>query len=244
MTKIWYKVLVSLTRGTDMRLVLIQASGLALLACLFTLPHFYHLIFGVTGRVSQVGYSNPWVLLFTQLFLLLIVSLSSATVGLSFLKKFDLPEIWNWNTFAHSIPLLLFLGAVMAFLSYFLFDRYFVEISPDSYPRGALYLISFHFKNAFTDEIILRLCFLTICIGLLKNRIAAVILLSIIASLFSIKYFNFMGIEFTRVFIPHFALSFIGNLILGYVFVTRGLFCSMFLKLIYSTKYVIVALSI
>lgn len=227
-----------------MRFVLIQASVLALLTCLFTLPYFYHLIFGVSGSIVRTEYSNPWILLFTQLFLLLIVSLLSATVGLSFSRRFGLPAVWDRNIFMNSVPLLLFLGVTMAFLSYILFDRFFVGISPNSYPKGMLYLISFPFKNAFADEIILRLCFLTICIGLLKNRIAAVILLSIIASLFSIKYFNFMGIEYTRVFISHFVLSFIANLILGYVFVTRGLSCSMFLKFIYSMKYVIVTLSI
>ena len=78
------------------------------------------------------------------------------------------------RTFVNSIPMLLFFGVTMAFLSYILFDRFFVDISPNSYPKGVLYLISFPFKNAFADEIILRLCFLTICIGLLKKRIAAI----------------------------------------------------------------------
>lgn len=227
-----------------MRLVLIQASGLALLTCLFTIPYFYHLIFGLSGSIGHVKYSNPWILLFTQLFLLLTVSLLSAIVGLSFSKRFGLPAIWDRNIFVNSVPLLLFLGVTLACLSYILFDRFFVDISPNSYPKGMIYIISFPFKNAFADEIILRLCFLTICIGLLKNKTAAILLLSAIACLFSIKYFNFMGIEYTRVFISYFIISFIGNLILGYVFVTRGLFCSMFLKFLYSMKYVIVSFSI
>jgi hypothetical protein len=131
----------------------------------------------------------------------------------------------------------------MMALSYFLFDRYFFEISPLSYPKEVLYLISLPFKGAFSEEIILRLCLVTLSVGLLKSKGAGVVLVSTLASLFTIKYFHFFGIEFgfNYLFITQVLLSFSANLFLGYIFVTRGLLYSMALKFLFGIKYVIVS---
>ena len=131
----------------------------------------------------------------------------------------------------------------MALVSYFLFDRYFFEVSPLSYPKDVLYLVSLPFKGAFTDEVILRLCLVTLSVGLLKRKGAGVVLASAVASFFTIKYFIFMGIScgLNYLFIVQLILSFAANLLLGYLFVTRGLLYAMALKFLFGMKQVIVS---
>jgi hypothetical protein len=232
-----------MTRGADMRRVMVKSSALAILATLFTLPYFHYLIFSVPDEGRFLKGINPWDLLLTQLFLLFIVCFLSATVGFSFSKRFALPGFGDPRRFIPSIPFLLMVGGGMIGASYLLFDRYFLEVSPVSYPKDALYLISLPLKGAFTDEIILRLCLVTLGVGLLKRRGAGVILVSALAPLFSMKYFHFIGMEsgLNYLFITHFLLSFLANLLLGYLFVAHGLLYSMALRFLFGMKYLAVA---
>ncbi len=223
--------------------VLMKSLALAICSTLFTLPYLHYLISVVLAQAHFPIVLNPWRLLFTELFLVFILCLLSAMVGFSFSKKFDLPGFGDRKGFFRSIPLLLVIGLVMMALSYFFFDRYFFKISPLSYPKDVLYLISLPFKGAFTEEIILRLCLVTLSVGLLKSKGAGVVLVSALGSLFTIKYFYFFGIKFglNYLFITQLLLSFSANLFLGYLFVTRGLLCSMALKFMFGIKYVVVS---
>ena len=243
MSEIWQRAFVSVTRGEDMYRVLVKSLALAICSILFTLPYFHYLISVVqdAGRFPKV--LNPWSLLFTELFLLFILCLLSAMIGFSFSKRFELPGLGDQRCLIRSMPLILALGAIMMALSYFLFDRYFFEISPLSYPKDILYLISFPFKGAFTEETILRFCLITLSVGLLKSKGAGVVLVSCLGSILTIKYFHFFGIKFGLhyLIITQLLLSFSANLLLGYLFVTRGLLCSMALKFLFGIKYVVVS---
>jgi len=235
-----------MTGGADMHRVLMKSSILAVLSTIFTIPYFHYLIYSVPlkGRLPlSLGLRG---FLFTELLILFIICLLSSMVGFSFSKRLDLPGFGNLRRFPQSIPILLVVGAVMAGLSCFLFDRYFFEISPSSYPKDPLYLISYPFKGAFTEEIILRFCLVTLGVGILRNRTASVILVSALASTFTIKYFYFIGIGFglNYLFITQLLLSFLANLILGYLFVTRGLLYAMALKFLFGIKYAVISWAI
>ncbi len=242
---VWQKVLGTFTRGADLRTVTLKSLALAICSTIAALPYFHYLIFVATkeggGRLPDGV--NSWELLVTQLFFVLVLSLLSALVGLSFSTKLGLPGLGSMKDLREDMPVLLCLGAVMTFASYYLFDRYFFEVSPLSYPEGALYLISMPFKGAFTEEIILRLCLVTLCVGILKRKGAGMVLASTVASLFTIKYFQFMGIEWglNYLFMTQILLAFLAHLILGYLFVTRGLFYAMALKFFLGIKYGIVS---
>jgi hypothetical protein len=245
MKEIWHRAFASVTRGADMHGVLVRSSALAICSTLFTLPYFHYLISVVSAQAHFPIVRTPWRLLFTELFLVFILCLLSAMVGFSFSERFELPGFGNRKYFFRSIPFILLIGLVMMVLSYFLFDRYFFKISPLSYPKDILYLISLPFKGAFTEEIILRLCLVTLSVGLLKSKGAGVVLVSALGSLFTIKYFYFFGIKFglNYLFITQLLLSFSANLFLGYLFVTRGLLCSMALKFLFGIKYIVVSLA-
>ena len=235
-----------MTRGADMRSVLAKSSALATASVLFTFPYFHYLMFVVLDKDRFPEGIDPWGVLFTQLFLLFILCLLSSMIGFSFSKRLKLPGFGNWGHFIRSMPSLLVLGAVMIGLSYFFFDRHFCEISPLSYPKELLYLIWLPFKGAFTEEIILRLCLVTLSVGLLRNKGAGVVLVSALAPLFTIKYFFFIGMKagFSYLFVTQFLLSFSANLLLGYLFVTHGLLYAMALKFLFDIKYVVVCWAI
>ena len=235
-----------MTRGADMRGVLVKSSALATACTLFTFPYFHYLIFIVLDRYRLPTGLGPWGLLFSQLLLLFIVCLLAAMVGFSFSKRFGLPGFGDWRHLARTIPFLLVLAVGMITLSYLFFDRYFVRISPVSYPKDLLYLISIPFKEAFTEEIILRYCLVTLGIGLFKSKKAGVLLVSALASLFTIKYFHFIGIKvgLDYFFITQLLLSFSANLLLGYLFFTRGLLFCMALRCLFGMKYALVSCAI
>lgn len=231
-----------MTRGADMTRVLKRSLVLAALCILFTIPYFHHLIFreGLTRLPKGL---NPQFLLGAQLFLLFILCFLAALVGFSFSKRFELPGLGNRKRLVRSIPFLVIAAATMGSLSYLLFDRHFARISPRSYPGDLLYLVTVPFKEALTDETILRLCLVTLGVGLLKRRIAGVVLASVVASMFKVKYFHFIGMTtgLGSLFVMQMFLSFAFNVILGYLFVTYGLLFSMVLRLLLGIKYCLVA---
>ncbi len=243
MYEILQKAFARMTRGANAYHVVVNSLALAIASTLFTLPYFYRLISQVSNQdLFSIGH-NSYGLLLAELFLLFILSLLSAMVGFSFSKRFDLPGFGDLKGFIRSMPFLLLGGAIMILLSFFLFDQYFFKISPASYPRGILYLISFPFKGAFTDELILRFCLVTIAAGLLKSESAGVGLVSAFSSLFAIKYFHFIGvnIDSNYLYVTYFVFSFLANFLLGYLYVKKGLIYSMALSFLFDLKYAFVS---
>lgn len=240
------RISASMTGGADMHGVLLKSLSLSILCTLFTAPYFHYLLFLSPVQSALSPTLNPKGFLLAQLFLLFIICLLSSIVGFSFSRKFELPGIGDWQHFRKSVPYLFLLGAVMAILSYYAFDRYFFQISPASYPKDSIYLLTYPLKAALTDEVILRLCFVTLAVGIFRNKIVGVILVSVVASLFTIKYFQFMGIgfQFNYLSVTQIMFSFWANMILGYLFVTRGLLYSMLLNFLLGMKYIIVSWSL
>lgn len=231
-----------MTRGVDKRGVLVQSAALAVAATFFSSLYFHYLIFMVPGQVSFKVMLNPWGFLFVELFSLFILCFFAAVIGLAFAKKYKLPGLGDLKDFTGSLYFILALGTIMITLSYFLFDRYFYEVAPFCYPQDLLYLVALPFQGAFTDEIILRLCLVTICVGLFKGKASGVVCVSALASLFTIKYLYFFGIKpgWDYLFVTQILLSFGSNCLLGYLFVTRGLISSMALKFLFGLKYFVV----
>ncbi len=177
------------------------------------------------------------------LLLLFILTFLSAMVGFSFSNRYQLHGLGDPSALVHSLPLVVAGGAVITVLSYFFFDRSFFEISPVSYPRNPLFLLSYPFKRAFTDEIILRFCLVTIAVGLFKSKSAGVIFVSAFAAIATAKYFHFIGLPvgLNSIFLTQLFIGFLANLLLGYLFVARGLLYSMSLGFIFGMKYLIMA---
>jgi len=231
-----------MSRGVDLRGVLAKSTALATVTAILNIPYFHYLIFVVPNQRGFAPSLQSWSFLFAEIFLLFMLCLLASMVGFSFVNRFKLPGLGDPKGLIGSLPTLLAVGSAMITLSYFIFDRYFYVISPHSYPQGFLYLFSLPLQGAFTDEIILRFCLVTLCVGLFKRKSAGVIFVSVLASLFSIKYFYFFGInlDLNYLFLIHLVLSFSSNLILGYVFVSRGLIHAIALKFIFGLKYLVV----
>lgn len=241
MSGVWNRALNSLTRGANVQRVVIQSSVLALCCTLAALPYF-HLLMKAAAEKGQFpegfGYRE---FLFAELFLLFILCLLSAVIGFAFSKRFGLPGFGEWSTLRKHLPALLVLGGFLIALSYFLFDRYFATLSPASYPRSLWLLLFLPLKGALTEETILRLCLVTICVGLFRHKLYGVLVASAVASLFTWKYFQFMGVAvgFNYLFTVQMLLAFLVNLVLGYLFVTEGLTHAMALKFILGLKYAV-----
>ncbi|MEA3506060.1 MAG: hypothetical protein U9R36_00980 [Elusimicrobiota bacterium] len=185
---------------------------------------------------------GPWAVIVPQLFLLFLLTFICALGGYLFYKRQNLPGFGNPEELLKDIPLLAVVGLILAAISYILFDRYFVHLSPQSYPRNIFYILAVALKAALTEEIILRWSITTLAVALLKSKKWGVVFSSAIALLFTFKYFNFIEIKisWSYIFIVQVTLTFLSNLILGYLFVTKGLFHSMALKFFLGVRYLMV----
>ncbi len=239
----WQKSLGVITRGTDMRGVLSKSLVLAVASTLFTLPYFHYLISEISYRQRLPQSADSFVILLTQLLLLFILTFLSAMVGFSLSNRYNLHGLGDPRALVSSLPLVVAGGAVITVLSYFIFDRSFFEISPASYPSNPLFLLSYPFKRAFTDEIILRFCLVTIAVGLFKSKSVGVIFVSAFATIATVKYFHFIGLPvgLNAIFLTQLFIGFFVNLLLGYLFVARGLLYSMSLGFIFGMKYLIMS---
>jgi hypothetical protein len=225
-----------------MRSVAIRSSALALCATLAALPYLHLLATAALEKGRFPKGFEYWEFLFTQLLLLFILCLLSAVIGFSFSKRFGLPGFGSWRKLLQHLPLLLSLGAFLIALSYVVFDRRFVLVSPKSYPSDPIHLLLLPLKGALTEETILRLCLVTLCVGFLRRKISGVVAASTIGALFTWKYFQFIGaaVGFNTLFTAQMVLAFIVNVVLGYLFVTEGLIYAITLKFILGLKYVLV----
>ena len=219
--------------------------SLVFAACstLSAIPYLYHLIF-------LTPIENPFLLslglggsLFSGLLILITLSLLSAIVGFSYSEKRGLAGFGDKTGFIRYIPLLLLLGANMSALSYLLFDRFFFKISPASYPKDLIFLVSFPFKGAFTEELILRFSLVTIMVGIFRHKVTGIVIASAIATLFTLKYLQIVGISFrlNYLIVASLLVSFSTNLVLGYLFAYRGLLYSMGLNFLMGIKHAVVS---
>jgi hypothetical protein len=241
MDELWRKAFGSMTVQADARSVVIKSAILTILAAGSAAGYFHYLVFAVSGGIAPAG-RDPWAFMAAELVLLVFVLFLSALTGFSFSARFDLPGMGQLREFFRALPLLIAGGIGMVAISYFAFDRYFFVIAPVSFPKEPIYLATIPFKTALADETILRLGLVTIGVGLTKNKGAGVVLMSAVSALFSVKYLEFIGIPFTldHFYVIYLLLSFLGNIVFGWLFVTRGLFYSMALKFVVGCKYLFI----
>jgi len=236
------RTLEEMTRGAKPERVVLQATCLTVLALVAVIPYIRYLLEMAVKR-GMLGPETASHVLVTDLLLLGMLLFLCALVGLSFAPRYRLPGLGLSRQLVQDLPLLVFGGLALAALTFLLFDRYFYAISPGSYPTSPLMLLCLPVKGALTDEVILRLGMLTLAVGLLKHRGAGIMLVAALAALMSLRYFQFLGIPMglNYVMIAHLLLSFVGNLVLGYLYVSRGLMHAMILKAVYGSRYLAVA---
>lgn len=232
-------------RETKFRTVLFHAFILSLICTLFTIPSFHHmLVESMQSDPAPVFKYDYRLVLMMELFMLFFTCFLSSVSGFSLRQKYDLPEIWDYGHLKKWFPVLILTGIGMGGMTFFLFDRHFYFISPESYPSSPLYVISRPFKLAFTNEVILRFGLVTILVGLFKNKIVAVTLVSLFASFLTMKYFRFMGIDYpyNDFFQIQFFISFTANFLLGLCYIKLGLFYSMALHFLFGWRLLFVVL--
>ncbi len=241
MNELWRRAFDSMTTQADVRSVVVKSAILSTVAAASAIGYFHYLVFQVRSGSPPLG-QDPWTFLVIELVLLWLVLFLCSLVGFSFAQRLDLPGFGRMREFLVALPLLAIGGLVLVAVSYFVFDRYFFAIAPVSFPKRPIYLLAIPFKAALADETILRLGLVTIGVGLTKNKGAGVILMSAVSSLLTVKYFEFIGIPFAldHFYIVYLLLSFLGNIILGWLFVTRGLAYAMALKFVIGCKYLLI----
>ena len=234
------KLSVALTGNAESRSVFIWSLMIGSAATIASLPHFHYLLFGISGSEWASREAEAWKFLFGQTMLLFLVLLLSCMTGLAFSRRHGLPGLGDPSKLRKEFKGIASLGLVMAIVSLIAFDIWFFDISPSAYPANVFYALSLPFKGAFTEEVILRLCMVTLAVGIIKRKWVGIFIVSVLAPFLSLKYFRYMGLEGLPfgLLTVQFLLSFASNMILGIVFVTRGLFSCMVLKFFLNLKYI------
>jgi hypothetical protein len=241
MNELWSRAFGSMTRQADIRAVVLKSAVLTVLAAGSAAGYFHYLVFVVSGGAAPAG-RDPWGFITLELVLLAFVLFLSALIGFSFSERLDLPGFGKVRGFLTALPVLIVGGIALVALSYLVFDRYYFTIAPVSFPRETVYLVAIPFKAALADETILRLGLVTIGVGLTKSKGAGVVLMSAVSTLFTVKYLEFIGMPFAldHFYVVYLLLSFLGNIMFGWLFVTRGLLYSMALKFVIGCKYLLI----
>lgn len=241
MNELWNRALGSMTRQADLRSVVVKSTVLSLLGAASATGYFHYLVFAVSGGAVPSG-RDPWVFMAVELVLLALLLFLSALIGFSFSTRLDLPGFGKIRDFIYALPALVAGGIALVALSYVVFDRYYFMVAPATFPRETIYLAALPFKAALADETILRLGLVSIGVGLTKNKGAGVVLMSAVSTLFTVKYLEFVGLPFMldHFYVVYLLLSFFDNILLGWLFVTRGLLYSMALKFVIGCKYLFI----
>ncbi len=244
MPNIWRQAVVNLTREALSAGVLIKSSALACVATFLSVPYFHYLLVQAPGQNSMQSFPNPYGILFSQSGLYFVICLLSIMVGYGFKSRYRLPGFGRIDQWRKSLPALLLIGLSVLVFSYLVFDRYFMAVSPVPPPDSFVYLIAIPLNGTLTDELILRFGFVTLGVGLCRNKTAGVALVAFFAAMLTEKYFRFTGIEpgMDHLFAIRFVLAFSINFLLGYLFVTRGLLYSMTVRLVLGLRYPLLAL--
>jgi hypothetical protein len=242
--EIFRRALDNMTAGADKREVVFRSLVLSFLAMIFTIPYFYYLVVAVPAQIGSPKNQGAWSFIVVELLMLFIILFLSSVIGFSFSKRYELPGLGDVKKFLKSIPILFLVGIVMIAFSFYFFDRFYFELSPQSYPGECKYLFTLPLKGALADEIILRLGMTTIAVGLLRHKEAGVVLVSALSAFLVIKYNQFLGIplQYDYLFLSQLFFSFCANFILGYLFVRYGLLFAMGLKFFFGFKYIVVTL--
>jgi len=244
MDKKWRQSLAVLTGGADLWNASIKSCGLAALATLLTIPWFHYLLFHVPTHVPLRTIANPHDLLYAQSALLFVICLMSAMVGYGLMRRFELPGFGRIDAWLGSLPTLLAIGLLLLLVSQWVFDGDSYRISPAAGPDKLFYLLAIPLNAAITDEMILRFGFVTIAVGLCRNKLRGVVLAALFAVMLTEKYFTYIGVYagLDYVTASRFVFSFFINFLLGYLFVTRGLLSSMTVNLVLGLRYPMAAL--
>jgi len=235
------KISGSLTGGAAPGTVLRRSLLLGGAATLSSFPYLHFLVFSAS-RTAGPG-TDPWALLAGQSFLLLLICVLSAMVGLAFASRRGLPGLGKPETLREEWKGLALIGAVLGAVSFILFDQWFARVSPSAYPQSPAVLLSIPFKTSLTEEIILRLCMVTVAAGLFRRNWAGVLVIALLAPLLAFKSFRFLGLEqvSAALIAVQLLLSLLSNLVLGVVFVSRGLLSCLVVKFVFGLKYLAVA---
>lgn len=233
----------ALTQGAHKGAVVGRSLLLGLLATLFTLPYFHFLIFSTHRPEEAFPAVNPWKLLAGQASLLFLICVLSVMVGLSFAARLGLPGLGNVRATALEWKRFALIGFVLGAVSFITFDQWFVRIAPAAYPVDLAVLLSLPFKMALTEEIILRLCMVTLAVGVFRIKWAGVLAVALAAPFLAFKSIRFFGLEEISgaLVVVHLLLSFAANLVLGIIFITHGLFSCLIVKFAFALKYFVVA---
>lgn len=241
----WRNAMAGLTRGADLWKVSLKSCALASIATVLIIPYFHSLLFHIQRQFPIRATAFPWDLLYSQSALFFIICLLSSMVGYGFMERYALPGFGRIGKWRRSLPFLLATGLFLMLISCLLSDSGFSRTAPALWPkREAVYLLTMPLNSMITDETILRFGFVTIAVGLCRNKPAGVALAALFAAMLTEKYFIFIGVPAAPEYLSavRFVFSFGINFILGWLFITRGLLSSMTVNFVLGLHYPVTAL--
>lgn len=223
---------------------------LALIGTAGSLPYVYHSYFNrfasyVEDRTSEVDFSwmlsvitgldmPVYQLMVKDVVLIFLACLLCCMCGVAWARSRGLPGLGSVRDFRGNI---LFIGGwalVFDLVLFLVMDRPLSVRMPHLYPSTAAGVMVFMLMAACFEEIVFRYGFLTLLYRLWPNRHAAVFLSSLLYALAVYKTFTFLKLDCGLNYLTALAFGtrFLSGLILGYIYVLRGLYPVMLFKLL------------
>ncbi|GEM_PF-2318650 len=224
---------------------------LGIVTALAAFPYLFHQSMGAwsapIARDWGVGGEAGTIFAF-EFSLLLGVIFMCSIIGVFLSERYNLPGFGKARdayqiAYRYGAPALLF-GLVVGWL---LHDRTFYQVVPaetgiDLYPRNVLWSVALLLNVSVMKEMVFRFGVLTLAAGLFRGRrpILAVVLTAVFAASFSVRELLFVDYARLDAQVWYCVIwSFISNIILGMVFVRKGLLSSMSLRACVDMRFVL-----
>lgn len=209
-----------------------------------SLPYYYYMYFiGMREIILKTFLPKhlPYLMIF-DVWYVFIVTFLCGLCGFAWSKKYGLCGFGSFLDFKKHWLKLLIIGGLIGVISYYFFDKPFRSMAPSYYPTNPLWALIIPINSAFFQETI-RFGMISLVQRLVKNAHFANCSIAFFFAIVGIKSFIFVGLNFnwSVLSINCFIFTVLLNIVLGYIFIKKGLISTIFVHLVVNLKFLFLA---
>ncbi|MEW6095346.1 MAG: hypothetical protein AB1567_02290 [bacterium] len=209
-----------------------------------SLPYLYYMYFIGMREIILKKFLPKHLpyLVIHDVWYIFIATFLCGVCGFGWSKKYGLCGFGSFLDFKKDWLKLLIIGGVIGILSYQFFDKPFKSIAPYYYPTNPIWALTIPINSAFFIETI-RFGMVSLVQRLIKNVHFANFSIAFFFAIVGLKSFIFIGLDFnwSALAIACFTFTVLLNIVLGYIFIKKGLISTIFVHLVADLKFVVLA---
>lgn len=225
-------------------------STFSILSAFIYLEHQVNYAWGTHLAKDFGGLESAYSLFLGEFALAAIAVFLCAGVGFFLSERYRLPGMGRFSELKKLLPYFFVVSLPLAFIAYFLHDRIFIEGArrglPAMLPEDILWSVVFLIYSVLLKETVLRFGLVTLGSGFFRGRhpLRAVGVAAVFSAGLGLRELGFAGMTpaYDLTTIGAFTWALLFNLCLGFVFVRKGLWASMSLRVFVESRTIVYAI--